>query len=69
MALILKGGEYFATEPLTVPIIKGLKALALRRPVKVNGIELHPQDLDSLVSEAVASGLPIRLPQQTYEAS
>lgn len=60
MALVLKGNEFIATESLSANILKGLLALAARRPLIVNGIRMCSQDLTKLVDDARRSGGLIR---------
>ena len=69
MALILRGGEFIATEPLTVQMILGLRGLAVRRPVMLNGLEFRVRDFESLAEEAARTGQPVRIPFQESEAS
>ena len=59
MALILKGGEYIATEALSESLLIGLMGLARYRPVLLNGLELRAQDLERLAEEAQRTGRPI----------
>jgi len=59
MALVLRGGEFIATEALTASILAGLSDLARHRPLIVNGLELHRQDLNELAEEARATGKPV----------
>ena len=69
MALILRGGEFIATEPLTAQVILGLRGLAVRRPVMLNGLEFRVRDFESLAEEAARTGQPVRIPFQEPEAS
>ena len=66
MALVLSGGEFIATEALSASTLAGLTHLASRRPLLINGLELHRQDLAELAEEAQAKGQPVwpRLPRQ-----
>jgi hypothetical protein len=59
MALLLKGGEFIATEALSVRIIEGLIGLAHSRPLRLNGLELQTQDLALLADEAQRTGRPV----------
>lgn len=59
MALVLRGGEFIATEALSASTLAGLSDLARRRPLIVNGLELHQEDLIELAEEARAMGKPI----------
>jgi hypothetical protein len=59
MALVLSGGEFVATEALSASTLAGLSDLARHRPVVVNGLELHQQDLTELAEEARAKGKPV----------
>ena len=67
MALILKGGEFIATEALSANILSGLIGLARCRPLLINGVELHSQDLVRLAEEAQRTGLPIWPRASTHE--
>ena len=69
MALILRGGEFFSTEPLTVQMILGLRGLAVRRPVMLNGLEFRVRDFESLAEEVVRTGQPVQVPFREAEAS
>jgi hypothetical protein len=64
MALLLRGGEFIATEALSARVLAGLSDLARRQPLVVNGLELHRQDLTELAEEAQRTGKPVwpRLP-------
>ena len=59
MALVLRGGEFIATEALSASILAGLSDLARYRPLVVNGLELYRQDLNELAEEARATGKPV----------
>ncbi|MCM3872288.1 MAG: hypothetical protein ND895_16525 [Pyrinomonadaceae bacterium] len=59
MALMLKGGEFIATEALSASTLTRLMTLAQRRPLLVNGMELHHLDLAKLVEEAQKTGQPV----------
>jgi len=59
MALMLKGGEYIATEALNVSTLSRLMTLAERRPLQINGMELHHLDLALLLEEARRTGQPV----------
>ena len=59
MALVLKGGEFIATEALSVSTLSRLMTLAQRRPLLINGLELHHLDLAKLVEEAQRTGQPV----------
>ena len=52
MSLILSGKEFIAAAPLGAGVLAGLSALALRRPVLVNGVRLSAEDLAALAEEA-----------------
>jgi hypothetical protein len=56
MALVLRGGEFIATEALGASTLAGLSDLARCRPLVINGLELHRQDLAELAEEARAKG-------------
>jgi hypothetical protein len=56
MALVLRGGEFIATEALSASTLAGLTDLACCRPLVINGLELHRQDLAELAEEARAKG-------------
>lgn len=68
MSLVLRGGEYVATEALSARMLSGLMNLARRRPLMVNGLELHYQDLAELAEEAERTGEPVWLKnvQETF---
>ena len=59
MALILKGGEFIATEALSASTLFGLMSLARRRPLVINGMELQHEDLAKLVEEVQLTGHPV----------
>jgi hypothetical protein len=59
MGLMLKGGEFIATEALSVSTLSRLMTLAQRRPLLINGLELHHLDLAKLVEEAQRTGQPV----------
>jgi hypothetical protein len=59
MALVLKGGEYIATEALSVNMLQGLMGLARSRPLLLNGLRLGVQDLARLAAEAERTGKPV----------
>ena len=59
MALVLKGGEFIATEALSASVLRGLMGLARRRPLLLNGLELRAQDLALLAAEAQRTGQPV----------
>ncbi len=59
MALVLKGGEFIATEALSARVLAGLSDLARSRPLVVNGLEMHRQDLTKLAEEAQRTGKPV----------
>jgi hypothetical protein len=61
MALVLKGGEFIATEALSASTLSRLITLAQRRPLLINGRELHQVDLARLVEEAQKTGKPVWL--------
>ena len=56
MALVLKGGEFIATEALSASTLSRLMTLARRRPLLINGLELQHVDLARLVEEALRTG-------------
>jgi hypothetical protein len=62
MALELRGGEFFTTGALTARVIQGLIALAMHRPLVLNGQEVNVQQLKALAEEARKTGLPIKVP-------
>jgi hypothetical protein len=64
MALVLKGGEFIATEALSASTLSRLMALAQRGPLLINGLELHHLDLAKLVEEAQRTGQAVWLSQQ-----
>ena len=59
MALVLKGGEFIATEALSASVLSRLVTLARNRPLLINGLELHRVDLAMLVEEAQKTGKPV----------
>jgi hypothetical protein len=59
MGLVLRGGEFIATEALSASTLAGLSDLARRRPLVINGLELHRQDLAELAEEAQRTGQPV----------
>jgi hypothetical protein len=59
MALVLKGGEFVATEALSVSVLQGLMGLARSRPLLLNGLRLGPEDLARLAEEAERTGKPV----------
>jgi hypothetical protein len=59
MALLLKGGEFIATEALSASTISGLLGLARRQPLVINGLELHHEDLVKLAEEVRLTGQPV----------
>jgi hypothetical protein len=59
MALLLKGGEFVTTEAISASILKGLINLARLRPVILNGIKFHAEDLLKLAEEAQKTGRPV----------
>jgi hypothetical protein len=59
MALVLKGGEFVATEALSASTLSKLMSLASRKPLLINGLELHHQDLAMLAEEAQRTGQPV----------
>lgn len=59
MSLILKGGEFIATEALSESVLLGLMGLARNRTVLLNGLELRAQDLARLAEEAQRTGRPV----------
>jgi hypothetical protein len=59
MALVLKGGEFIATEALSASALSGLMSLARRRPLVINGMELQHEDLAKLVEEVQLTGQPV----------
>ena len=56
MALVLTGGEFIATEPLSANTLAELSHLARRRPLVINGLELQQQELAKLAEEAQRTG-------------
>ena len=69
MALVLKGGEFIATEALSASVLFGLMGLARRRPLLINGMELCVQDLATLVEEAQRTGQPVWLEASNIQAA
>ena len=61
MALVLRGGEFIATEALSASTLARLSDLARRRPLVINGLEMHGQDLADLAEEAQKTGKPVWL--------
>lgn len=59
MTLVLRGGEFIATEALSASTLAGLSDLARHRPLVVNGVELQRQDLTKLAEEAQRTGKPV----------
>jgi hypothetical protein len=59
MALVLSGGEFIATEALSASTLSGLMSLARRRPLVINGLELHHEDLVKLAEEVQLTGQPV----------
>lgn len=59
MALILKGGEFIATEALSESVLLGLMGLARNRTLLLNGLEMGAQDLARLAEEAQRTGRPV----------
>jgi hypothetical protein len=59
MALLLKGEEFFTTEALSAKILTGLMRFARHKPLLLNGVELHAEDLARLAEEATQSGRPV----------
>jgi hypothetical protein len=59
MALVLRGGEFITTEALSAATLAGLSDLARRRPLVINGLELHQRELAKLAEEAHAKGQPV----------
>ena len=59
MALVLKGGEFIATEALSASVLSRLMTLARYRPLLINGLKLHQLDLAMLVEEAQRTGQPV----------
>jgi hypothetical protein len=64
MALVLRGGEFIAREALSASTLSRLMILARRRPLRINGLELHEVDLARLVEEAQRTGQPVWPNQQ-----
>jgi hypothetical protein len=59
MSLVLKGGEFIATEALSASTLSGLIGLARRRPLLINGLELGEEDLAKLAEEVRLTGHPV----------
>ena len=59
MALVLRGGEFIATEALSASTLSGLMSLARRQPLVINGLELHHEDLAQLAEEVQLTGQPV----------
>jgi hypothetical protein len=59
MALVLRGGEFIATEALSANTLTGLSRLARDRPLVINGLELRQQELAKLADEAQRTGKPV----------
>ena len=59
MALVLRGGEFIATEALSANTLADLSDLASRQPLVINGLELRHQDLADLAEEARRTGQPV----------
>ena len=59
MALVLRGGEFIATEALSANTLSRLVTLARRRPLLINGLELRHLDLTRMFEEAQRTGQPI----------
>jgi hypothetical protein len=59
MSLELRGGEFIATEALSASTLAGLTHLARRRPLVINGMEMHGHDLAELAEEAQRTGKPV----------
>jgi hypothetical protein len=58
-ALVLRGGEFIATEALSASTLSGLMSIARRRPLVINGLELHHEDLARLAEEVQLTGQPV----------
>jgi hypothetical protein len=65
MALVLRGEEFITTEALSASTLCKLMGLARRRPLLINGLELHAQDLATLAEEAKRTGHPVWPRQRT----
>lgn len=61
MRLVLRGGEFIATEALSASILSSLAALAVRRPLIINGLKLCAQELTKLAEQARQSSEPVWL--------
>lgn len=59
MALILKGEEFVTTEALSAKMLTGLMRFARHRPLLLNGVVFHAEDLARLAEEAQSSGRPV----------
>ncbi len=59
MALVLRGGEFIATEALSASTLSGLMSLARHQPLVINGLELHHEDLAKLAEEVQLTGQPV----------
>jgi hypothetical protein len=59
MALVLRGGEFIATEALSASVLSRLMTLARRQPLFINGLKLHHPDLARMVEEAQRTGQPV----------
>lgn len=59
MSLVLRGGEFIATEALTANTLADLSRLARSRPLVINGQEMHGHDLAELAEEAQRTGKPV----------
>ena len=59
MALVLRGGEFIATEALSASTLSGLMSIARRRPLVINGLELRHEDLAKLAEEVQLTGQPV----------
>jgi len=58
-ALVLKAGEFIATEALSASTLSGLMGIARRRPLVINGLELYHEDLAKLAEEVQLTGQPV----------
>ncbi len=59
MPLLLKGGEFIATEALSAATLFGLMSLARRRSLLINGLQLQREDFARLAAEAQKTGHPV----------
>jgi hypothetical protein len=59
MTLVLRGEEFVTTEALSASTLARLTDLARRRPIVINGVELHRQDLAELAKQAERTGQPV----------